>query len=382
VEDALRRAERLIEFWDEQLRDELPKGTPIFDAHVHLGHDIDGMTGVYEDLERIEERYGIRHAFMFCLDEPDRHPGFRAGNDRTLEYAQRSQGRLIPFVRLDLTEEPIEEAERCLALGARGIKLHPRAQRFLLNDERLAPVFALAAERKVPILIHGGRGLPAIADDLAHLVERYPEAQLIIAHAGIADLAALAQRLAGKPGVFWDTSVWSPVDLLDFYRHVPAEQILWASDYPYGQQPASLLIGMRTARLAGFDEAALEKMLWSNAKRIANGEPPLEPTKPRGSDTFSQPMQLARIHQYLSMATPLLWTRQPDTIGILGLALNACHERNGREREVDQIRDLLEVARELWRSLPEEEEPDRVAAARATFRLIHLADIVAVTSGA
>ena len=123
-------------------------------------------------------------------------------------------------------------------------------------------------------------------------------------------------------------------------------------------------------------------MLWGNAKRIADGEPPLEPTKPRGSDTFSQPMQLARIHQYLSMATPLLWTRQPDTIGILGLALNACHERNGREREVDQIRELLEIARELWRSLPEEEEPDRVAAARATFRLIHLADIVAVTSGA
>ena len=32
-------------------------------------------------------------------------------------------------------------------------------------------------------------------------------------------------------------------------------------------------------------------------------------------------MQLARIHQYLSMATPLLWTRQSDTIGVLGLAI-------------------------------------------------------------
>ena len=26
-------------------------------------------------------------------------------------------------------------------------------------------------------------------------------------------------------------------------------------------------------------------------------------------------MTLARIHQYLSMATPLLWMRQPDSIG-------------------------------------------------------------------
>ena len=47
---------------------------------------------------------------MFCMDEPDRHPAFRAPNDRTLAHAERSDGRLIPFVRLDLGEEPIEEA--------------------------------------------------------------------------------------------------------------------------------------------------------------------------------------------------------------------------------------------------------------------------------
>src|ERR1043166_5783321 len=160
VEDVLERAKALLAGYDEDLRREIPQGTEIFDAHVHLGHDIDGMVGVYEDLERINDRYGIRRCFMFCMDEPDRHPAFRAPNDRTLEHARRSARRLIPFVRLDLAEEPIEEATRCIDLGARGIKLHPRAQRFLLNDERLAPLFALAAERRVPILIHGGRGLP------------------------------------------------------------------------------------------------------------------------------------------------------------------------------------------------------------------------------
>src|SRR6476659_995098 len=195
----------------------LPADAEIFDAHVHLGHDIDGQIGVYEELERLNDMADVARCFMFCMDEPDRHPGFRAPNDRTLEYAKRSEGRLIPFVRLDLTENPIEEAERCLDLGARGIKLHPRAQRFLLNDERLAPVFAIAAERRVPILIHGGRGLPPIADNLARLHERSPETQLIIAHAGIADLAGLAANFSGKAGVFFDTSVWSPVDLLDFY---------------------------------------------------------------------------------------------------------------------------------------------------------------------
>src|SRR5919198_24225 len=105
---------------------------------------------------------GISRAFMFCLDEPDRHPSFSAANDRTLAFAARSGGRLIPFVRLDLNESPIEEATRCLDRGARGIKLHPRAQRFTATDERLGPVFEIAAEHRVPILIHGGRGPPPI----------------------------------------------------------------------------------------------------------------------------------------------------------------------------------------------------------------------------
>jgi predicted TIM-barrel fold metal-dependent hydrolase len=384
VADPLQRAQKLMAEWDGELRRELPDGAEIFDAHTHLGTDIDGMVGVYDDLIRGMDKYGISRCNMFCLDEPDRHPGFRAGNDRTLAFAERSQERLIPFVRLDLSEDPIGEATRCLDLGARGIKLHPRAQKFLLNDERLSPIFELAAERNVPILIHGGRGLPPIADDLARVVDRYPKAQLIVAHAGIADLAALADRLGGKAGVFFDTSVWSPLDLLGLYRLVGPEQVVYASDYPYGQQPASLLISLRTARLAQLTDEQVRDVLAGNANRIAAGEPPLEPTTPKGIDTFSQPMSLARIHQYLSMATPLLWTRQPDRVGVLGLALNACDDRsNGHRAELDQIRELLLAARDMWRALPEEgDEQDRIAHTRATFRLIHLADIVAVTTPA
>jgi uncharacterized protein len=381
VDDPFVRAQELLASYEEELRRELPQDAEIFDAHVHLGNDIDGFQGVYEELERICDRFGISRTFMFCMDEPDRQPGFRAPNDRTLEHAKRSEGRFIPFVRLDLTEDPIGEAERCLDLGARGIKLHPRAQRFMLNDERLAPVFALAAERRVPVLIHGGRGLPPIAEHLARLVDTYPEAQLIIAHAGIADMAGLAGRFGGKSGVFFDTSVWSPVDLLSFFHQVSPEQVLYASDYPYGRQPSSLLIALRTAKLAGYSDEHLRLMLAGNANRIADGEPPLEPSGAQGAGSFTQSMAFARIHQYLSMATPLLWTRQPDTIGVLGLALNACNDRDGEGIEdLERIRELLLSARELWRTVPELEEEDQPQARRATFLLVHLADILAVTS--
>ncbi len=381
--DARSRALELVEQWDDELQRLLPSDADIFDVHLHLGHDLDGMVGDYDQLEELMARYGISRAFMFCLDEPDRHPSFRAANDRTLAFAERSNGRLIPFLRLDLNESPLAEAKRCLEAGARGIKLHPRAQGFTAADERLRPVFELASQHRVPILMHGGRGLPPIAAGLRKLVDDYPGATLIIAHAGIADLAELARSMAGRKGVLFDTSTWSPVDLLDFYRQIPPEQVVYASDYPYGQQPSSLLIALRTAQVAGYSDDQLRGMLAGTANALADGRELPEPTSPLGPDSFTQPLQLARIHQYLSMTTPLLWMRQPDTTGMLGLAINACAERNGHAETVDRIHELLIAARDLWATLPEiENEEQRRFETRLTFRLIHLADIEAVTASA
>ena len=233
----------------------------------------------------------------------------------------------------------------------------------------------------MPILIHGGRGLPPIADGLRALVDRNPDATLIIAHAGIADLFALATCMGGRKGVFFDTSTWSPVDLLDFYRRVPPEQAVYASDYPYGQQPSSLLIALKTALHAGYSEPQLRGMLSGNAAALADGADLPEPTTPVGGAVLEQPMQLARIHQYLSMATPLLWSRQPDMVGVLGLAINTCDERDGYPETVDGIRELLEAARDLWATIPAlEDEFDARFAMRLTHRLVHIADIEAVTA--
>jgi uncharacterized protein len=380
MEEALERARSLVERYEEEARRLVPAGATLFDAHVHVGRDIDGMVAPYEDLAAFLERWDVERAFAFCLDEPDREPAFRAANDRTLQAAAGSDGLLVPFVRLDLAASPIEEATRALDAGARGIKLHPRAQGFLLDDQRLEPVFALASERRVPILIHGGRGLPPIAESLRALHDAYPDSPLIIAHAGIADLAALSECFAGRPGVYFDTSVWSAIDLLDMFSRISPGQVLYASDYPYGQQPGALLLALRTALVVGLSEDQVRDLLGRSAARIADGEPPAPLTEPRGPRRLTQPLTFARIHHYLAMATPLLWTRQADTIGVLGLALNACAERDGHVEEREQIAELLATARDLWRTMPEAEDDAEVRAlSRATFRLLHVADILTLT---
>jgi predicted TIM-barrel fold metal-dependent hydrolase len=384
--DAIGRANELLERYAALAVAELPADTDVFDAHTHLGEDIDGMVGDQDELLAIQRAYRITRSFVFCLDEPDRNPAFTAANDRTLARAAAAPGELIPFVRLDLDQTPIEEARRCLDLGARGIKLHPRAQRFLPDDPRLEPVFALAAERRVPILIHGGRGLPPIADSLARLLDRHCPPALIVAHAGIVDLAAMARNFAGRPGVFFDTSVWSALDLLDLYRLVPPEQIVYASDYPYGRQPNSLLIAVRTARAAGLDDRHLRALLHDTAARIADGLEPVAPTTPRGSTELSHPVTFLRIHQYLTMASAMLWMRHhSDNFGVIGLALNACDERsNGHRASTDQIRELLVATQDLWElaAAADDDEALRRRAQRGAWRLVHLASVLAVTNSA
>ena len=270
---------------------------------------------------------------------------------------------------------------RCLDRGAGGIKLHPRAQKFLLDDERLAPVFELAAERKVPILIHGGRGLPPIADALARLMDAY-EPQLIIAHAGSPTLPrSRTTSPAGRASSSTPRSGARSTCSTSTGSSRPSR----CSTRPTirtGRSRRSLLASLRTARMAGLDDEQLRAMLGGSARRIAAGEEALPLTAPRGPQDIAHPLTFARIHQYLSMATPLLWMRQADTIGVLGLALNACDERsNGHREETEQIRELLSAARDLWRVFPEaEDEAERVATARIAFRLVHLANITAVTS--
>jgi predicted TIM-barrel fold metal-dependent hydrolase len=374
-------ADRLVERYEAEAARLLPEGAELFDAHVHVGRDIDGMVAPLDDLLSVFARANIKRAFAFCMDEPDREPGFRAPNDRTLAAAEASGGTLIPFVRLDLTHEPVEEAVRCLDLGARGIKLHPRSQSFSLTDDRLAPIFALAAERRVPILIHGGRGLPPIANELERLVDGHPGAQLIIAHGGIADLDALSSAFAGRPDVFFDTSVWSPIDLLDVFRRFSPEQALYASDYPYGQQPTALLMALVVGRAAELTDEQMLGVLGGTARRIAAGEPIPEFSTPSEHRSIEQPISFARIHGYLTMATVLLWTRQPDVIGALGLALNACRERDGNAEASERIAELLIAARDLWPAVLEAEGDDeKRRLSRATFRLIHLADLEAVAA--
>ena len=132
------------------------------------------------------------------------------------------------------TPTALAEAERCLERGARGIKLHPRAERFTLDHPEVERLFALADERRLPILVHAGRGIPALGRHAYELTGAHPNARLILAHAGVSDLAWLWRHADERPNLLYDTSWWTAADFLALFSLVPPGRILLASDAPYG----------------------------------------------------------------------------------------------------------------------------------------------------
>ena len=126
-------------------------------------------------------------------------------------------------------------------------------------------------------------------------------------------------------------------------------------------------------------------MLHDTAARIADGLDPVTPSAPQGASELTHPVTFLRIHQYLTMASAMLWMRHPsDTYGVLGLALNACDARsNGHVPETEQIRELLVATQDLWElASGPDDDPARRRAQRGAFRMVHLATVLAVTSAA
>jgi hypothetical protein len=256
-----------------------------------------------------------------------------------LEWAAQSEGRLIPFCRLDPSEDPIPEGRRCLATGARGIKLHPRAQAFGFEDDGLEEIFALAEQERVPILIHAGRGLPPIADGLADLALRHPGAALILAHGAICDQGILTSRLAEHPGVLYDISCFFPLDVVELLARVPPERIVFASDPPYGRPATTLYMALRVARQAGLDERATRGILGETmAGLIDNGTLPAAGI-PARSETITLSGRLARVYGYGSLTGPALFAGVIEQgVAMLEMAIAAC-----RDPDPGPVGEALEV---------------------------------------
>jgi len=323
--------------WLARLHQEVPRAE-LIDAHTHIGsNDPDGYRCAREELVDALELIDAR-AIVFPMHEPD---GYPPANDTALAEAAAADGRLFPFCRLDPHAEPLLEARRCLDAGARGIKLHPRAEGFNLDHPELRDVFALAHELSLPILCHAGRGIPALGRHAIETCSRYPGLRLILAHAGISDLAWIWREAADHPNLLFDTAWWSPSDVQALLALVSPGQIVMASDAPYGTPAFAAAMALRHGLQLGLDEEALRSVLGGQAARLVDRAELLDVGPPPGPERLSRDPLLDRVHSLLGNAVGQMFNGvEPQET--LALARLACDVGDGAP-QAPVCRSVLEL---------------------------------------
>ncbi len=350
--------DEFIQPWLDEMAGRVP-GLELFDAHTHIGqNDPDGFKCTPGELTGVLEIADARAA-VFPMQEPD---GYPAANDAAVETAAGSDGRLVAFCRLDPRAQPLAEAERSLAAGAAGIKLHPRAEGFALDAPELDGVFALAGERGLPVLVHAGRGIPALGRHAVAICERHPGVRLILAHAGISDLAWIWREVEDHPNLFFDTSWWSPADLLALYALVAPRHIVFASDAPYATPSFAATMNMRYAMQVGLDDGALRSVFGGQMARIVAGEEPLDAGPAPGPARLDRDPLLDRVYTFLAASIGQMF-QGVDPAETLALTALACEvgDDSPQAETCSTVLRLLELRRQLIASGSDDGRPPRFA---------------------
>ena len=170
------------------------------DAHAHIypGKIAEKATDSVGDFYHIPmQNVGLPHVLA--------QRGGEAGIDRFLvcsvatkveqvrsinQFIQEKCQKYPQFIGLGAWHQDITDIEGEMddiqRRGLRGIKLHPDFQRFLIDDERMLPVYQEANRRGLPILFHTGDSRTDFSTPrrLMNVLEKIPDFTCIAAHLG------------------------------------------------------------------------------------------------------------------------------------------------------------------------------------------------------
>lgn len=190
----------------------------------------------------------------------------------------RGRPHFIPFcdVNPNLFARPADQLKRLVEEdGFRGLKLYPTYQQYFLNDSRIYPIYGMAQNLGIPVLIHTGSsvfpgsrlkyGDPLHLDDVA---VDFPDLKLVMAHSGRGfwyDRAFFLSKL--HKNVYMEISGLPPAKLPEYFPDLGrnADKVIFGSDWPGMPHVKRNIDAIMALPLP---PGAAEKILWDNAARL------------------------------------------------------------------------------------------------------------------
>ena len=219
----------------------------IIDTHVHIGNFL-GFQMSTDDVLYSMEQYGIDFSLVSDVDgaEFDHHGNpipkkyQRPQNEifrDTLEFARQYPDKIgaAPWLKL-YSEQPDDEFKMLLKENRElvyAFKFHPFHSRVAPDDERVEPIYRLAAEYDLPIVSHTGGCEEARAVHLYHAAKRHPELNFVMVHMDLGTDNREAIEMLGKlPNLYGDTTWVSVCSTVEAVRRWGSGKLLFGSDNP------------------------------------------------------------------------------------------------------------------------------------------------------
>jgi len=167
-------------------------------------------------------------------------------------------------------DNKIEETQRFLNMGLRGVKIHPDTQLFNMDDERMFELYDYLQQTKTPILIHTGdyRYDYSHPCRLKNILKQFPDLIAIGAHFGGWSVFDLALEYLKDEKCYLDTSSSFPMIGLkrakELIRIYGADRIVYGTDFPMWDPEKSLNDFMEL----NLTEDENKLILCGNAKKI------------------------------------------------------------------------------------------------------------------
>ncbi len=259
----------------------------IIDSHCHIYPDkiaqkaSDSTADFYKMPSRLDgkistlleygERLGIEH---FIVQSVATTPGQVSSINKFIATAvNESNGKFTGLGTLHPDSTDIEaDIDEIVALGLKGVKLHPDIQKFKMDDHRMLKIYELC-EGRLPILMHTGdhRFDYSNPNRMKPILDIYKNLTVIGAHFGgwsVWDDAV--KLLSGYENFYVDCSstfyAMSPEKAKELMMAYGTDKVLFGTDYPMWLPENEIEMFMKI----DLTEEQRENILYNNAAKLFN----------------------------------------------------------------------------------------------------------------
>jgi len=258
----------------------------IIDSHCHIYPDaivskaVEAIEGFYDyrykgfdgktaTMLSNGDKAGVEHYIVFSVATTPHQ--VHSINSFIAVSVQKSGGVFTGLGTLHPYSETLQaDFEELLALGLKGVKLHPDFQKIPIDNPKCEEIYRLC-QGKIPVLLHTGDYRYDYSNParMKRMLERFPDCTFIGAHFGGWSMWDEAARtLSAYPNFYVDTSssfsdisFEKAAELIEAYS---ADRVLFGTDYPLGDVGKEI----EMLKKAVGDEIMLKKILFENAARL------------------------------------------------------------------------------------------------------------------